>query len=247
MKKAREEESIDVSQIDKLVLSASKNEHEFEILLTEFRPFLWSRASRFAGNSHDKRDEMMNVAMQAFYEAVSNYDQGRGHFFHFMDRVVHMRLIDAMRKLQSKQLETVPLETDNKDDESHSQAITEASIKVYKEDARQYYLVLEIDAFKQELNGWDLTMDELVAHSPKHSRLRDTYWGIVESIAADAEIMHIIWVKHYFPVKKISALTGIPRKTVERARIFIIATLIIRMGDYVYLKHYVTGDRKKET
>ena len=235
---------VEVYEIDERAKEALINEAEFESLLQKFRPFLWARASRLAGQYADRREEMMHAASMAFYESVKEYDKQKGHFFQFMNAVVHRRLIDALRKTYAKRIETIPIEND--DDGASSAIMDKASVSAYREDERRYGLALEIECFKGELADWDINMDELEAHSPKQARLRDIYKKIVADMVNDAEITQIIFTKHYFPVKKISLLSKVPQKIVERGRIYLLASVIIRAGDYDYLKGFVSGGQNEK-
>jgi len=239
----------DTYELDERAEKALADETGFEALLREFKPFLLSRASRLAGDNAERREEMIHIANMAFYESVKSYNQQKGHFFQFMNSVVHKRLIDEVRKLYTKRVVTVPIENagdDRNDSEAFPSNIDKASINVYIEDEQRYSLTLEIECFKAELSDWGITMAELAARSPKQAKLRAVYNKVVNDIADDAEIMRIILIKRYFPGKKIANLTKVPQKTVERGRIYIIASLIIRSGDYDYLKGYITGNRAGE-
>ncbi|MDR2737259.1 MAG: hypothetical protein LBB49_06800 [Gracilibacteraceae bacterium] len=226
--------------LNKLALSAAKAPWEFERLLAEFRPFLWSRVSRFAGNSPDIRDEMMTAAMQAFHEAVTNYNPDQGHFFPFLEMVVKMRLIDSRRRFRSRQVATIPLETEKDDGTAASDPLVEVSLKAFQAGLNRQDLASEIESLKRELAEWDITIDSLVKHSPKQEKTREAYKKIVREIADHDEIVQILWTKRYYPVKKIAVLTKLPHKTIERSRIFVIASLIILRGEYACLRSYVT-------
>jgi len=234
---------IDIMEIDEFAEAASTDPSEFERLLNDFKPFLKAQVSRLAGSwgSQDLFEEMTNDAFLAFYEAVMAYNSGKGHFFPFMRSIVHHRLIDSIRKQDVKSVKTVPLETDDEDDYGRLSPVDLVSVQEYRESDRQRDLVIEIDSFKRELAEWGITMDSLVENSPKHARLRAVCREIIDATAADEGIMLIMWTKNYFPIKKISELTQIPSKTIERVRIFLIGSLIIRAGDYDYLKEYVTN------
>ena len=227
------------ADLDRMAAAAAEKTAEFERLLESFKPFLRNRASKLAGVAYDAPDEMMSAAMSAFHEAVKAYDPEKGHFFRFMDNVVRMRLIDCWRRLSADRAETVPLEEEYDGESGYSRQVAAASLRNYDDSVRQRGLVLEIESFKQEIAEWGFSMDALVEHSPKQARTRTVYKEITGLIAADEEIMCTIRDKHYYPVKKISRLTKLPRKLVERARIYTIASLIIRSGDYDYLKSYV--------
>ena len=64
---------------------------------------------------------------------------------------------------------------------------------------------------------------------------------VVSKICQAPEIIQMIQLKRYFPVKVVAELTGVPQKTLDRARIFILASVIIKLGDYNYLSEYVSN------
>jgi len=235
--------NFDACEFDSRAVAALNDSAEFETLLNNFKPFLKARASRMAGGrgSRDLFDELTNDAFLAFYEAVKAYNQMKGHFFPFMRNIVHMRLIDNIRKSSVNRITTIPLETDDEDgsEERRPSQINSVSVEMFKESNRRDDLATEIECYERELKEWGISMDSLAANSPKHSRLRGVCREIIDTAASDEGIMRTMRTKHYFPIKRISRLTKIHPKTIERARIFIIGSLIIHAGDYDYLKQYV--------
>jgi RNA polymerase sigma factor len=239
-----EDISIDVTEIDKRAETAYNDNMEFECLLNDYKPFLLSRVSQLVGSpgSRVTFEDMLSEAYLAFYESVKSYDISKGHFFSFMYSIVQKRLIDQIRKNYAKQVVTVSLENDDAEDIRESAHIAAVSIDAYEAGVERGYLVEEIAGFKQELAEWGITLDNLVAHSPKHAKTRSQCRAIIDAVKADDEILQIMWVKRYYPVKKIIMLTKMSPKIVKSARIFIIASLIILAGNYDYLRRYVTDE-----
>jgi RNA polymerase sigma factor len=229
----------DNGELDALAVAAAADEREFESLLTKFRPFLWGKVSKLAGSSYDTREELMSAAMRAFHEAVKTYDRHKGHFFMFMDRVIRSRLIDCLRRLNANKFETVPLEEQYGEESVTSTQLARVSVKAHAEDERRRDLISEIEAFKQKIGEWSISLELLAEHSPKQERTRAVYNEICELVYADAEIMRVIFEKKYYPVKKISKISKLPPKIVERARIFTIGALLIRTGDFQQLNGYI--------
>ena len=243
MAETADRKQLSIHNIDDFAVKASKTDEAFETLLTQFKPFLRERAWRFAGRSHDLHDEMLSLAMIAFYEAVCVYDQTKGHFLGFMNRVIHMRLLDGVRRLYAKQVETVPLADYSPEgdtaDKYDSKLIAEASMHVYKDSVRRDEMAVEIESFTNELAEWGFSMDQLVKQSPKHEKLRLVINKVISDISASDEIMNIIWIKRYLPVIKIARLSGVSKATLGRSRIYILASLIIRAGFYDHMKEYI--------
>ena len=204
-----------------------------------------SRVAKYSMRSDvDRREELFSVAMMAFYEAIQKYDVEKGHFFPFANRVVCTRIIDHIRKIYRSEGQTVSLDDDTDEQATaQSAAVEEISIRAYDAQRRQEALVEEIEQFKSEIATWGITMDSLAKSSPKHQQLRDECRAAVAKIHQSPDIVQTIQLKRYFPIKAVAEITGLPQKKLERARTFIIASLIIKMGDYVLLSDYVHDRR----
>lgn len=230
----------DVESLDERAIAAAKNEREKELLIEEFQPYLHGQVHRMTGSDPRYHDELFSYALLAFNEAIGSYKAVKGHFFAFADNVVHRRLIDGMRHIYRSKRDTVSLnDYDEQGEEIQNKNIIKASITQYQASQEQASIAMEIEQFNNELENWDITLDMLVKQSPKHKALRKTYHQAVFAAAADPEVMQTIHLKRYFPVKKISELTGIPQKKLERGRIYILASIIIRTGDFEYLSDYI--------
>jgi RNA polymerase sigma factor len=231
------------ASLDERAVIAKQSEDETERLIEDFRPFLNARVAKYSlWSDMNQREEMFSIAMMAFYESIQKYDISKGHYFPFANRVVCERLIDYIRSIYRHEGKTVPLDEDDEERPSaQSGAIEEVSIRSYDAQRRQQSLVDEIEQFKAELTTWGITMDILTQHSPKHQKVRDTYKRVIAKICQSPDIVQTIQIKRYFPIKAVSELTGLPQKNLERARTFILASIIIKMGDYEYLSDYVCG------
>jgi len=232
--------------LDERAMFAKESPSEMEQLISDFRPFLRSRANRFSSrHSELQDDDLYSVAMLAFYEAINSYDDAKGHFFPFANRVVYNRIVDSIRKVYRGDGTSISLDDDEEDDitNSHSMIIEKTSIDAYNASIAQARLVEEIEQFQAELAEWGITMAVLVEQSPKHSELQKAYKRAVSEVLQDSDILQTIHIKRYFPVKAVAELTGFPQKKIERARRFILASIIIKSGDYDLLSEYVDGGR----
>jgi len=239
-----EEETIEQpNSLNKRACMAKQSEAEVKALIEEFMPFLRGRVAKYSAryDEHIKED-FLSMAMMAFYEAVQNYDAEKGHFFPFANRVVNARMVDQVRKVSRHEGKTVSLSVDEDDYEqqaAQSAAINVISMRNYENERRREKLADEIEQFKTEAALWGITMEDLVRSSPKHRELRLTYKNILLTLENSPDIIQTIHLKRYFPVKAISKITGLPQKKLERARTFIIASLVIKTGDYELLSEYI--------
>ncbi|MDR2956627.1 MAG: hypothetical protein LBU61_00395 [Coriobacteriales bacterium] len=229
------------ADLDSRAVAAKSSEVAAEQLIRDFKPYLLGLAARYSPHYDEyQREEFYSTAMIAFYEAIQNYDASKGHFFPFAERVTRSRIIDSIRKIYRSEGKTVPL--DNDDDEqtsAQSSAVEEISISQFLMASRQQLLLDEIEQFKAELSAWKITMDSLARQSPKRDKQREVYKKAIALIAKDPDIVQTIQLKRYFPIQAISEITGLPPKKLERARIFILSSLIIILGDYEVLSEYV--------
>ena len=245
---AMSEVAAKAASIDERAAVAKQDRAVMEQFIEDYRPFLHSRVLKYAQSRDDEKyDELYSSAMMAFYEAIMNFDSERGHFYPFADRVVRARIIDQLRKLYKHEGKFIPLETDADENEGGESvrlsALDELSIRSYERKNQENAVADEVQQFTAELDRWGITMESLVKNSPKHAKLRDTYRKIVECVIKNESIVHTIINKLYFPVKTITEISELPQKTVERARIYCIASLIIKLGDYDVLSDYISGGR----
>jgi len=229
------------TSLDERALAAKKSEDEAKTLIEEFMPFLHGRVAKYSAQYDEHlKDDFLSTAMSAFYEAVQCYDREKGHFFPFASRVVCARIIDNVRKVSRHEGRTVSLSDDDDVQQSSQTAVINViSLRNYDEERRRERLVEEIEQFKSEIATWGITMEALERSSPKHKELRNTYREIVSKVVKSPDITQTIGLKRYFPIKAVSKITGIPQKKLERARTFILASLIIKTGDYELLSEYI--------
>ena len=234
------------ASLDDRAVLAGQSKDETDGLIKDFMPFLHSRVAIYNDRAGDEQqhEEMVSTAMLAFYESIQSYDKEKGHFFPFASSVINKRLIDHIRSIYKHKDKTIPLEEEGDGPESEqTAAIDDISVRLYEEKSRQELLVYEIEQFKSELDTWGITMESLSRQSPKHMALRDTYRTAVKQVSLIPDIVQTIQLKRYFPIKAISKITGLPQKKLERARTFILASLIIKIGDYDMLADYVDDRR----
>ena len=231
------------SLLDNRAVVAMQSDEEMERMIEDYHSFLLSRVYRYSTRCDEtQREEMYGTAMLAFYESVKNYDPSKGHFFPFSNRIVCERLIDYNRRASKHEGRLVSLEeVDGNPLSAQSAAVTELSIRSYEATQGRAQLIEEIEQLKEELAGWGISMASLVMQSPRHKKLREEYRMVVTRITQTPDIIQTIQLKHYFPIKAIANISGIPPKKLERARNFIVASLLIKMGDYDYLSEYING------
>ena len=226
--------------INERVEQIKNKQEEINRLVEEYKPFIASCVQGVTGRYvRYGEDDELSIAMMAFVEAINSYEISKGNFLSFARNVIKRRLIDYFRK-ENKHSANVSISDYIRDeDEENEVDITDReAIAKHSEAEISEYRRWELEQLKLELSKWDISFFELVEVSPKADKTRKAYADIIKSLLSQPELIKLIKVKKYLPVAEIEKITGIPRKTIERGRKYIIAVLIINTGDYEYIKDY---------
>jgi RNA polymerase sigma factor len=226
--------------LDKTVLEAAKSPEKTDALIRANEPYIRSRVSRYASGSSGVRiDELLSVGMMAFFEAIKTYREDKGHFYPFADLVIRRRIIDEFRKnVKSERAEMLNL-LDEDETDGRPQPLETVSMGYFRESSVNEALLSELEEYKEKLAERGIRFEDLAKHSPKHKALRAVCRDAIETIVNDDGTVELILNKKGFPIKRVSEITGLPQKKLERLRIYIIAVIIILTGDYDYLSEYV--------
>lgn len=224
------------------VEKAKKDSKELNNIIDEYKPFIASTVNDKLGRYVEYgRDDELSIGMLAFKEAIESYDRNKGKFLNFAKHVINLRLIDYYRK-NSKYKKIILL---NSHDETENESIrnlekNEAITKHINDEINEIRKYEIID-FKNELLKWNIEFSDLVKVSPKHKNLRKTYKEIAKVVAENKEILESLLATKRLPINKLTEIYGVHRKKIERGRIYIIALVIARIGDYEYIKEYIYG------
>lgn len=226
--------------INQRVEIIKNNDDEINIFVEEYKPFIAACAQRTAGRyvAYGQDDEL-SIALIAFVEAIRSYDSSKGNFLSFSQNVIRRRIIDFYRKEKKHSMMVRINEYTVDEDEEELDHTIEKSIDEYSKEEVSEYRKLEMEQLKKELDEWGISFFELANVSPKHSKTRALYSEIIRFLLSRGDIVKQIKQKKYLPIAEIEENLKIPRKTIERARKYIIAVLIICTGDYEFIKDYV--------
>jgi RNA polymerase sigma factor len=225
-----------------------------ETLLSRYSPYVLKIASRVTGTYVKLgRDDEASVALVAFNEAIDSYDPSRGaSFLGFAQTVIRRRLIDHFRgKARSRD---VPLSALGDGDAvagsevgdgspgrvggfvaAHA-AAAEGVQRDYEERSER---LEEVQRYRELLAAYGITLAELVRISPRHEDARRRAMGAARVLAARPELAQRLRQRGELPLKELSSLAGVSRKTLERQRKYIIAVALILMEDLPCLEAYL--------
>lgn len=215
------------------------DENEINLFVEEYKPFIASSVEKAIGRyvKYGEDDEL-SIGLIAFTEAIKSYDSLKGNFLSFAQNVIKRRLIDYYRK-ESKHNNVISLNQYSEEEDEEWDLTADESVEKYSEQEISEYRRLELEELKKELSIWDITFFELTEASPKHNKTRQIYTDIIRFLLKEPDLINTLKNKKYLPIAEIEKGTKVPRKTIERARKYLIAVVIIITGDYQYIRDFV--------
>lgn len=236
--------------INERVMHIKLTSEEKNTFIEEYRPFIAAAVEKVTGRYVSYgQDEELSIGLMAFDEAIVHYEQEKGSFLGFAQNIIRKRLIDYYRKEKKHQVVTYMSEytSDEADAEEvfdYVIAAEEAQNKYYQEEVNQLRRQ-ELVQLKEELSVWGLKLDDVAKSSPKHTGTKSSYLDIVKYIIDRPELVKKIKNKQYLPIAEIEEGTKLPRKTIERARNYVVAAMIILTGDYYCIREFIDWGWKK--
>ena len=211
--------------------------------IQEYKPFIASAVEKCVGRYMTYgRDDELSIGLIAFEEAINHFDVSKGSFLSFAQNVIKRRIIDYYRKEKRHQgvsyISDYPAEDEGEN--AYDYVVTAEQIQGrYFEQEVNDLRKMEIMQLKLELEKFDLDFSDIAKSSPKHKGTKKAYLDIVKFVIENKEVVDKIRQKKYVPVAEIQMATNLPRKTIERARNYVIAAVLILTGDYYSLREYI--------
>lgn len=237
---------VEMGTLDEQVMLASTDELEFEKLLTENKGFIIKCAFEVSNKYISEHDDEWSISIIAFHEAVKTYDINKGYFMSYASLIIKRKLIDYYRS-ENKYKQEISVDPSIYDmepveDDENVVLKTQLSEKlaVSREDALKY----EIEAANNVFTEFGFSFYSLAESSPKSKKTKNACASAVNYILENSEVLTEINQKKMLPIKKIIENTKLPRKILERHRIYIIAAVQLLTRDFPWLAEYVSYIRK---
>ncbi len=222
------DKSQEINEIDRIIVKASRNPKDVELLIDQYEFFILKCASETAKHYICKNDDEWAVALEAFYKAVQKYDLEKGRFIGFARLLIKRAIIDYYRSIGKFSSEVQVDSMENYTDACH----------------RREDIKLEVEDISERLNRYGITFMDIAKCAPKATKTKAACSDILKYIFNEDSLIDEIQNSKKLPIKKIEENLGIPRKIIERHRIYIIAVAEILYGDYPYLSEYFISMRK---
>lgn len=217
-----------------------ENQYERNNLIQDYIPFI----IRVVSNQLNRYIETENsdefsIGLIAFNEAIDKYDATKGNFLSFAELVIRNRVRDLCRKKLKEQRE-ISLE-------GYQEGFPDNFHEPYEEiDTDSISLKEEIKRYEAELIKFNISFEDLVRETPKHSDTRQNAVNLSEQISKDQPIVDEMYAKRRLPISKIALKFRTTLKIIKRSKKFIISTVVIFTGSFSQLKIWVKNSTQGE-
>ncbi|MCT2535777.1 RNA polymerase sigma-I factor [Aquibacillus koreensis] len=211
-----------------------------QTLLTNYQPFIAKVVSHVCKRYiNPKKDDEFSIGLYAFYEAMIGYSINKGtSFLSFASLVIKRKTIDYLRK-ENRKAVWIPLDDFFDSEEMECRVERVVAKENYQNEEEQWRQREEINQFCDALSLYDITLEELVKISPKHSDARESAIQVAHILYREPSLREYVMDKKKIPMNKLVPLVPVSKKTLERNRKYILAVFIVLCGDYLYLKEYL--------
>lgn len=235
----RQSEATDT--LESLLAEAKKGDAAArEQLLKSYLPFVDRVVASTCARAVARTDDEFQIALVAMNEAIDAYQADRGSFIGFAETVMRRRLIDSFR-VSSRTRELPFAAFDEEDEEGNTQNTVEVetALRSFQEKEEAAARAEEIARYASELKIYGLTFQELIEISPKHVDARDHAVSAAKIIVDDEELRKLFLKSKSLPLKQLQSRVSVSRKTLERQRNYIVAIVVLLLGEYDLLHAFV--------
>lgn len=201
-------------------------------LIEAYIPFIIGKVSATTNRYIEKEnDEEFLIGLEAFSEAMDRYDEEKGNFLGFAERVIRSRVTDWMRQ-QKRQTRHVDF-TDT----------LEVADRHRFED--EYVLKEEIFQCKKKLVMFGVSFDDLVDQAPKHKKTLVKVTSLGRAAAKEKTITDQLYKTRKLPMALMVTLLHTTKKVLKRHRNFIVTVIVVIHEDYHLIGQYLLAPEER--
>ena len=231
------------------ILAAKTSDRHLNDLIVRYRPWILRCASESTHRYVTDSDDEWSVALMAFHEAVTSYEEEKGPFRVFATVVIRRRILDFLRSERRRNAEIsvtpeafggdLPEEEAGGVNLEVRQQVAEESADDLSSRTRE-----EIASAQQILANYQFSFFDLADCSPKAEKTRQSCAAAIRILINSPELLEQTRKTKQLPMKELTVRSGTPRKIIERHRKYIIAAAEILSGDYPIISAYLDFVRK---
>lgn len=225
-------------QIIRSVYEAKKDMQKADEFIREYLPFIRSEASKCISRVCTEQDDESSIAMIAFHEAILGYDRSRGAFLKYASMLIRSRIIDYQRK-ESRHKNTISLYEESGDE--HQTIMDELACERddYEESVNLSATRQEIEELSSVFEKYGVSFSDVADNCPKQKRTLEACGAVVRYAAANQSLLEELLQTGKLPMTRLIAGSGVPKKTLERHRKYILAMLLIQTNGYEIVRGHI--------
>lgn len=209
-----------------------------ERFIDEYKPFILGCISRHMNAYIDtQNNEEFSIGLIAFNEAIDKYDRAKGqNFLSFAELVIKSRLINFKKK-EMKGSKIIPFSFFEENKQSDLQdSISQKSVVLHFD---RFETQEELKIYNSKLESFGITLEDLLARSPKHKDSKRLMVDIAKIITSNDNMYKKLYEKKTIPMSELSAYISVNPKTVERNRKYIIAVCLALGSELEIIKGFI--------
>ena len=227
--------------INTTAFAAATDDRKREDLIISQEKTILRTASLACRRFVSRQDDEWSVALSAFNKAIDSYDDSKGDFLPFAKMLIRRALIDDFRSRKDV-LREVPVAPHvmegngepGEDADGVYLAVISASTAVASTGLRD-----EILAINEKMGEFGFRFYDLTECSPRQEKTKRDCADAIRLILSSPALLLELEKTHKLPIKSLSASSGIPRKTLDRYRKYLIMAVLVLNGDYPFLQEYL--------
>ncbi|MCR4741237.1 MAG: hypothetical protein K5886_13385 [Lachnospiraceae bacterium] len=226
------------------VQEAAGNRERKNTFISDERDHILHLTARILKRTVTDSDDEFSIALIAVSEAIDSYKAEKGNFWNYASLVIKSRILDEYRRNHSREAEllTDPSSFDGniRDDDSMAEISIKAEISgktaVYVDNTLKY----EIEALSEELSAYDIDLFDLPKSAPKSSGTKKSCTDLILSFFLPPPLIALLRKTGKLPVKEMLERCNVSRKLIDRHRKFILASILIKDGDYQGISGFIS-------
>lgn len=223
------------------VYEAKESSQAADLLVKKYLPFIKAEAARFTHkNPMAGQEDELSIAMFAFHEAVLSYRKGKGAFLSFASLAIRNRLIDYQRKEQRhKKVISFDRNVSREEEERSLLDKIDTGTDEMKEHTERSSAREEILEFSKTLSGYGLSLSDIADNCPRQKRTLEACHRALAYAKEYPQILDSLMETRKLPMNRITAGSGVDRKTLERHRKYMVGILLAYTNGFEIIRGHL--------
>jgi RNA polymerase sigma factor len=236
---------MDEVQLQQLLQNAQNGDRTSrEKILRHFKSFVLNVASRVTKRYLTWSDDESSIGLSALNKAIDHYNHKQGkNFLNYSYLIISREIIDFFRREKRHKHRSLQEEfhlkdcSDPMDETPYERQEAERRFAIAESQAE---MIQEILIYQSELDKYGIQFDELPECAPKHRDTRENCINLARTLVEDATLTDRMKKKKRLPITELSRASGIPSKTIEKHRKYILSVAILLLHpDLKQLNSYI--------